>query len=132
MNITARRMGCSKEVFLCHSRVLNQTKYFVKTVNGISDAYIAASDSLPLSGSGQGNRGGPIYWHAHMEPLLKAYEADNKGFSFEDPAQVIHFIQWVVGYVDDDPFILTFRYNQTTEDALLEAQRALTSWRKLL
>ena len=107
-------------------------KHFVKTANGISEDYIEASDSLPLSGSGEGNGGGPICWHAHMEPLLQAYAANNPGFSFEDPAQAIHFIQWVIGYVDDNSLILTFRGNQTTAEALSAAQAALTSWRKLL
>ena len=62
-----------------------------------------------------------------MEPLLAAYSKNNPGFSFEDPAQAIRFLQWVVGYVDDNSLILTFREEQSTQEALEAAQKALTS-----
>ena len=83
--------------------------------------FMQASEDLPLSGSGQGNGGEPICWHAHMEPLLIAFSKDNKGFYFEDPSQIIKFLQWVVGYVDDNSLILIFRDGQSTEGALAEA-----------
>ena len=67
-----------------------------------------------------------------MEPLLAAYSKNNPGFSFEDPAQAIRFLQWVVGYVDDNSLILTFRDEQSTQEALAEAQKALASWKKFL
>jgi hypothetical protein len=76
MTVTTRRMGCPKQAALCHARVLNNMRHFIKTANGISTDFIQASDSLPLSGCGQGNGGGPISWHAHMEPLIIAYAKD--------------------------------------------------------
>ena len=107
-------------------------KHFIKTANGVSQEYIQASDELPLAGCGQDNCGGPISWHAHMEPLLMAYSKDNKGFSFEDPAQLIKFLQWVADYDDNNSLIITFRDGQTTKHALTEAQKALASWNKIL
>ena len=80
MTVTTRRMGCPKAAALCHAKVLNQMKHFVKTANGISQDFIQASAQLPLAGCGQGNWGGPISWHAHMEPLLEAYSKYNAGF----------------------------------------------------
>ena len=68
----------------------------------------------------------------HMEPLLIAYSRENPGFSFKDPTHTIKFSQWVVGYVDDDSLIITFRDCRKTEEALFEAQQALISWEKLL
>ena len=85
-----------------------------------------------MDGRGQGNEGGHISWYAHMEPLLQAYFEENQCFSFEDPAQLIKFLQWMVGYVDDNSLILTSRNGQTTQRALAEAQKALTSRKKLL
>ena len=96
-------------------------RHFIKTANGISTDFIQASDSLPLSGCGQGNGGGPISWHAHMEPLIIAYAKDSRGFSFKDPGHLLHFLQWVVGYVDDNSLILTFRDGEPIEEVLQEA-----------
>ena len=44
----------------------------------------------------------------------------------------VHFHQYVIGYVDDNTFILTFRNNETAEEVLHEAQEELTIWKKLL
>ena len=107
-------------------------KHFIKTVNGISKEFIQASESAPLSGCGQGNGGGPISWHAHMEPLIQAYAKDNRGFSFQDSAHLISFLQWVVGYVDDNSLILTFRDGESITEVLRAAHQALSSWQKLL
>ena len=67
-----------------------------------------------------------------MEPLIAAYAKNNKGFSFSDSAHLVHFLQWVVGYVDDNSLILTFRDGQNIEEVLSEAKKALSSWQKLL
>ena len=93
MMITTTRMGCPTRAALCHARVLNQMKHFVKTAAGISTEFIQACSQLNLGGARQGNGGGPISWHSHMEPILLAYSKLNQGFSFEDPTQVLKFIQ---------------------------------------
>ena len=46
------------------------------------------------------------------------YAKDSLGFSFEDAAQLIHFPEWLVGYVDDNSLILTFREGQTFEKGI--------------
>ena len=132
MTVSSERMGCPDEVALCLARVLNQMKHHAQTANGISEAFIQACARLNLGGAGQGNGGGPISWHSHMEPLLLAYTKLNAGFSFEDPTQLLQFVQWIVGYVDDNSLILTFRDGQSSQEAMLEAQAALTSWKNLL
>lgn len=50
MTITAERMGCTNEVVLCHTMVLNQTKHFIQTVVGISEAFIRACKRLNIGG----------------------------------------------------------------------------------
>ena len=99
---------------------------------GISDKFIESSSTLNLGGSGQGNRGGAIYWHSHMEPLLLVYSKENKGFSFQDPIEVFNSIQWIVGYVDDNSLLLIFIYDQYIQQALIETHEALTTLEKLL
>ena len=130
--LTIRRMGCPKEFALCHARVQNQMKHYIKAKSRVSSEYFQASPTLDIGGLGQGNGGGPICWHSHMEPLLEAYTKDNPGFSFQDPTQVHKFIQWIVGYVDDNSINITFKDGQSPQEALHMAQQALTSWRKLL
>ena len=62
-----------------------------------------------------------------MELLIQAYAVDNQGFSFTDQAHLLHFLLWVVGYVDDNSLILTFRNGKSTTEVLQEAQNALSS-----
>ena len=61
----------------------------------------------------------------NIGPIIKAYSKMDQRFSFEDPIQVYKFLQWIVGYVQDNYLILTFRYAQSHEDAMLEAQDTL-------
>ena len=67
-----------------------------------------------------------------MEPLLEAYAKDNPGFSFQDPTQAHKFIQWIMGYVDDNSINISFKDGQSPQEVLLMVQQALTSWGKTL
>ena len=58
--ITTRHMGCPKSFALCHARVQNTMKHFVKTTAGTLKEYFQASALLNIGGLGQGNGGGPI------------------------------------------------------------------------
>ena len=107
-------------------------KHYVKTKYGISDDFIQASDTLHFGGSGQGNRGGTICWYSHMKPLLIVYaKKRSQGLNFEDSTKVHQFLQWIVGYVDNNYILLTFGQDQTTKHVLKEAQDALISLKKL-
>ena len=52
--------------------------------------------------------------------------------SFSDLANNVSFHQHVIGHIDDSILILTFRYNETVEKVLREAQESLTIWQKVL
>ena len=67
-----------------------------------------------------------------MEPLLQSYTVDNPGFSFTDPTGILSFIQWIVGFVDDNSLNITFREGQTITETLKVDQTALSCWKKLL
>ena len=57
---------------------------------------------------------------------------DNPGFSYTDPTYFDQFIKWIVGYIDNNSLIITFREGESLQEALLKTPRALTSWIKLL
>ena len=42
------------------------------------------------------------------------------------------FLQWIVGFVDDNSLNIKFREGQTVQEALQQAQTALSSWKRLL
>ena len=109
ITITTTRMGCPMDTALCHARVLNQMKHFIQTSSGISKAFIQSYASLNIWWCGQVYGGWTVSWISHMEPILVAYSKMSGGLCFEDPTQVLKFIQWIVGYVDDNSLILTFR-----------------------
>ena len=62
-----------------------------------------------------------------MEPLLAAYSMDNPGFSFKDPTGKLSFLQWIVGFVDDNSLNITVRQGQTIQEALKETEDSLSS-----
>ena len=44
---------------------------------------------------------------------------------------MLSFLQWIVGFVDDRSFNITFKQRQTIQHALKEAYTSLSSWEKL-
>lgn len=57
---------------------------------------------------------------------------DNPGFPFTDPTEVLSFLQWIVGFIDDNSLNITFGNGQNTQQAFKVAHDALISWRKNL
>ena len=50
-------------------------KHYIRTGYGISELYIMWTITQNLGGLGQGNGAGPVSWHSHMLPLIKAYKS---------------------------------------------------------
>ena len=67
VTVSIRRMGYPKQVALCHTRVLNNMKHFIKSRFGISIAFFQASLELNLGalyrGMGGAYVGMPIWKH---------------------------------------------------------------------
>ena len=67
-----------------------------------------------------------------MDPLLDALTQFSPGFQFTDVTKLINFLQYIVGYIDDNTTMRNLT-NATSTDVLLQtATTVLQSWHRLL
>ena len=135
--ITTRRIGLPKGPAVCHALALRLMKHFIRTGYGISELYILWSLTQNLGGLGQGNGAGPISWHSHMLPLIKAYE-DMVGdaVTFVSPDKTRNFKKWLIGYVDDNTIFAKMndvKFNPHAASELIRiAKGCLEAWQELI
>lgn len=90
-----------------------------------------------LGGLGQGNGAGPSSWHSHCLVLVKAYEImTNERVTFQNPQSRRKFIQWLVGYVDDNTLLTKLESTnfipQASHEMIKKAQNCLEVWQCLI
>ena len=67
-----------------------------------------------------------------MEPLINALSNFSLGFSFTDITNTAHFLQYVIGYVDDNSILCTLPDSTPYRVILQTATNVLQSWQLLL
>ena len=131
-SIVLRRYGCPKSIATCHSKTITHMKHKILTANGESIITIINTLPLKLGGTGQGSAGSGPSWHCHMEPLLDALIKFSPGFQFTDITNTIKFIQYIIGYIDDNTIVCNLPNDTSTQILLQTATSVLQSWQRLL
>ena len=131
-SIVLRRDGCPKSVASCHSKTITHMKHKILTAHGESIITIINTLLLKLGGTGQGSAGSGPSWHCHMEPLIDALIKFSPGFQFTDITNTIKFIQYIIGYIDDNTIMCNLPNNTFTQVLLQTATSVLQSWQRLL
>ena len=71
-----------------------------------------------------------------MLPLEKSYEAETgRGVEYSNPKKTDVFFQWLVGFVDDNTFLIKLEklgYQNPNEVMLKEAKRCMEIWQRLV
>ena len=135
--ITTRRMGLPKGHAVCHAKVLRLMKHRIRTGFGISEESIFWTEFQNLGGIGQGNGAGPISWHSHCLVLVIAYKImTNERVVFTNPDSSKKFIQWLVGYVDDNTLLTKLNEKEFSPNAhpelIKKAKICLEIWQCLI
>eukprot|EP00957_Ditylum_brightwellii_P194116 14783077-Ditylum_brightwellii.AAC.1 len=79
----------SHDIIFVHDNTLEEAKYRLKTVLGVSDDYYTHSELFPIYGSGQGVTNLPHIWLAISSTICDIYNEHAKGTEFVSPDQAI-------------------------------------------
>jgi len=101
--LVLRRMSCPKSVVSCYTRTLAHLVHKILTAHAVSTQSI----TLKFGGSCQGSAGSGASWHCYMEPLLDALSHYSPGCQFTDVTITIHFLLYLIGYIDDNSILCT-------------------------
>jgi len=99
--IVSRKYGVSKSVTLVMAKTLEEAKYKLKTMLGVSEEFYQHCDMFPIYGTGQGSGNSPAIWCVISSVLFDAHEEKAFGATYQSPDRT-HGIQMaMVGFVDD-------------------------------
>ena len=88
-------------------------------------------------GIGQGSDGGPQGYHSHLIAKVKADESlTDQCIKFNNPDGSFGFLQWLVGFVDDNSILLSVTKKDFTksmiDEILSECKKCIGLWQKLV
>ena len=112
--IALRRLGASSAAVSTLLQTLQQMKYKVRTVLGVSERSFSNDDDWVL-GTLQGSGASPCLWLAITCVLLGALRQRSQGITFRNPQGTIECNQIGEAYVDDTELWLTMHDKDITQ-----------------
>jgi hypothetical protein len=128
--IALRRLGASSAAVSTLLQTLQQMKYKVQTVLGVSESSFSNEDDWVL-GTLQGYGASPCPWLAITCVLLGALRKRSPGITFRNPQGTIECNRIGEAYVDDTELWLTMHEKDITQLAT-EMQDIAQHWEQLL
>ena len=100
-NVASRKYGMSRMVCIVQGRTLEEARYHLKTIKGISERFVQHSRAYPWFGNGQGAGDSPGKWLFICSTLFDEYEELAIGSTYESPNRSLSVTIYAVGFVDD-------------------------------
>ena len=111
---------------------LQQTKYHVKTVLGVSNRSYASTSSYPHHGQGQGSGHAGTTWLFESTPMMKTIEKPCTGFDITSLDHAVSYKLHIIGLVDDKRQHASDWKNNSEKTKCKDLQTAASSWEQIL
>ena len=111
-SLIGRKHGIHQNVIYVNARTLQEAKYKLKTLLGISDEFYQNCTAYPIYGTGQGSANSPVIWLIISSTLFTCHEQQAYGATFTTPDKTLSVALSMVGFVDDS----TGQVNDFTAD----------------
>ena len=99
--IISRKYGIHKSVCIVSGTTLNEAKYKLKTMLGVTNSFYSNCTLHPIYGTGQGSGNSPTIWLVVSSTLFDAFETRAHGASYSSPDGTTTIHLYMVGFVDD-------------------------------
>ena len=134
-SIINRKYGMHQRLVALHANTLQQARFHLRTVNGISSDSYSHCIQFPIYGSGQGSGNSPAIWLFISSTLCDIHNQISHGATFTNPQGTETVKLSMVAFVDDS----TGTYNDfqpqsqsAVHTMLPHAQSDCQSWNDLL
>jgi hypothetical protein len=130
-----RKYGLNQRIVALHTNTLQQAKFHLRTINGISDQSYLHSLQFPIYGSGQGSGNSPVIWLFISLTLCDVHNQVSHGASFTTPHGTETVKLAMVAFVDDSTGTYNKFQPQSEPDItkmLPHAQHDCQTWNDLL
>jgi len=96
-----RKYGIHRKVVAIHASTLQQARFHLRTLSGISEQFYTHSIEFPVYGSGQGSGNSPGIWLFISSTLCDIHNKHSHGATFTNPDGTESVTISMVGFVDD-------------------------------
>ena len=134
-SIINRKYGLNQRIVALHANTLQQAKFHLRTINGISEQSYSHSLQFPIYGSGQGSGNSPAIWLFISSTLCDVHHQVSHGASFTTPHGAETVKLSMVAFVDDSTGTYNEFQPQSEPDIttmLPHAQHDCQTWNDLL
>jgi hypothetical protein len=101
VSVASRKFGIHKNVAFVMASTLQECKYKLKTLLGVSDQFYKHCKFFPIYGTGQGSGNSPTIWCIISSVLFDCHASRAHGATFESPDRNQSITFYMIGFVDD-------------------------------
>jgi hypothetical protein len=134
--VVSRKFGVSKEVTILNASTLQQAKYHIRTVMGLSSSSYSHHEDMPIYGTGQGSRNSTMIWCFLSSLLFECYDKQAFPAVYTNPDRTNRQTWAMVGFVDESKGQVNNFDEQDTPASLStlkeKARTNATAWANLL
>jgi exonuclease III len=99
--LLSRKYGIHKTICAILGTTLEEAKYKLKTMLGVTDSFYQHCELFPIYGTGQGSGNSPTIWLVISSTLFDAFETKAHGASYSSPDGTTRIDLFMIGFVDD-------------------------------
>eukprot|EP00957_Ditylum_brightwellii_P095395 7266294-Ditylum_brightwellii.AAC.1 len=100
-SLIARKKGMHKSMTFVHATSLQEARFKLKTVLGVSEAFYQYCQAFPIYSTGQESTNSPTIWLFISSTLFDIHEANAHGATFKTPDKETSVSLSMVGFVDN-------------------------------
>jgi hypothetical protein len=100
-SVVSRKFGISKNVAFVMASTLQECKYKLKTLLGVSEDFYKHCQMFPIYCTGQGSGNSPVIWCIISSVIFDCHASRAHGATFESPDRTHTIIFYMIGFVDD-------------------------------
>ncbi len=100
-NLMSRKFGMHRKVCFVQGNTLQEIRYKLKTLLGVSDEDYQHCELYPIYGTGQGSGSSPGIWLVISSTLFDCHEQLGHGAQYDSPDRTETQKLNMIGFVDD-------------------------------
>ena len=132
--MAARRCGMPSNAIRVHSDTLENMKYRVKTIFGVSDCHYNGAPDAPLYGTGQGSGASPAVWLTLVVILMNTLDRiTRERIRFRAPDDPLMHSRLIDAFVNDTSLAFTDTAQVIPHDEMISRMEKIAqNWERLL
>ena len=115
-SLASRKHGVQRTVVMVNAKTLEEAKFKIKTMLGVTEEFYQHCELFPIYGTGQGSGNSPQIWCIISSVLFDCHAERAHGATFESPDRRESITMYMIGFVDDSTSSVNDFFSNTQPD----------------